>query len=118
MKPTPYYDQDGITIYHGDCAQVLPFLDPVDLLLTDPPYGIGENNKKNASRGTSSKKWTRGRPRDYGEYSWDKSPIAQEVIDNCIKKAERAVIFGGNYVDRAASAAPIQQLVGQRQDQP
>ena len=34
----PYYDQDGITIYHGDCREVLPQLDPVDLVLTDPPY--------------------------------------------------------------------------------
>lgn len=36
----PYYDEDGITIYHGDCREVLPFLDPVGLVLTDPPYGI------------------------------------------------------------------------------
>ena len=42
---TPYYDADGITIYHGDCADVLPLVDPdtVDLLLTDPPYGINLN---------------------------------------------------------------------------
>ena len=38
----PYYDRDGIVIYHGDCRDVLPSIDPasVDLLLTDPPYGI------------------------------------------------------------------------------
>lgn len=36
----PYYEQDGIAIYHGDCREVLPTLGPVDLLLTDPPYGI------------------------------------------------------------------------------
>ena len=40
---TPYYDSDGITIYHADCRDILPTIDPteVDLLLTDPPYGIG-----------------------------------------------------------------------------
>ncbi len=39
---TPYYDEDGITIYHADCADVLPLVPPedVDLVLTDPPYGI------------------------------------------------------------------------------
>jgi DNA modification methylase len=37
----PYYERDGITIYHGDCRDVLPTLGPVDLVLTDPPYGIG-----------------------------------------------------------------------------
>jgi DNA modification methylase len=38
---TPYYDHAGITIYHGDCRDILPHLDPVDLVLTDPPYGVG-----------------------------------------------------------------------------
>ena len=36
----PYYDDGQITIYHGDCRDVLPTLGPVDLVLTDPPYGI------------------------------------------------------------------------------
>ena len=36
----PYYERDGITIYHGDCREILPELPEVDLLLTDPPYGI------------------------------------------------------------------------------
>lgn len=30
---------DGITIIHGDCREVLPLLDPVDMVLTSPPYG-------------------------------------------------------------------------------
>ncbi len=36
----PYYQEDGITIYHGDCREILPTLPKVDLLLADPPYGI------------------------------------------------------------------------------
>ena len=39
--PTPYYQKDGITIYCGDCLEVLPHLPKVDLVLADPPYGIG-----------------------------------------------------------------------------
>ncbi|MEN6535586.1 MAG: DNA methyltransferase [Bryobacteraceae bacterium] len=35
---TPYYQQDGIEIYHGDCREILPTLPKVDLVLTDPPY--------------------------------------------------------------------------------
>jgi site-specific DNA-methyltransferase (adenine-specific) len=34
----PYYERDGITIYHGDCREVLPMLGPVDVTITDPPY--------------------------------------------------------------------------------
>jgi len=39
---TPYYEQDGITIYHGDCRKVLRELNPdrFGVLLTDPPFGI------------------------------------------------------------------------------
>lgn len=37
---SPYYNQDGITIYHGDCREVLPTLGDVDLIATDPPYGV------------------------------------------------------------------------------
>lgn len=36
----PYYTKDGITIWHGDCRDVMPRLPRVQLILTDPPYGI------------------------------------------------------------------------------
>jgi site-specific DNA-methyltransferase (adenine-specific) len=36
----PYYDDGTVTIYHGDCQEVLPTIAPVDLALTDPPYGV------------------------------------------------------------------------------
>ena len=37
----PYYEEPGITIYCADCRDVLPQLPKVDLVLTDPPYGVG-----------------------------------------------------------------------------
>src|SRR5215831_14377377 len=36
----PYYQDDFVTIYHGDCREILPKIPAVDLVLTDPPYGI------------------------------------------------------------------------------
>jgi len=36
----PYYEHAGITIYHGDCREILPTLPNVDLVLTDPPYKL------------------------------------------------------------------------------
>ena len=41
---TPYYDRDGITIYNARCEDVLPHLDPVDLVVTSPPYNKGSQS--------------------------------------------------------------------------
>lgn len=37
----PYYDKDGITIYHGDCREVCTYLGSIDCaaIIADPPYG-------------------------------------------------------------------------------
>lgn len=42
----PYYEEDNITIYHGDCNDILPTLANIDLLMTDPPYGTNFRNNK------------------------------------------------------------------------
>lgn len=37
----PYYEDNHVRIYHADCRDILPELEPVDLVLTDPPYSFG-----------------------------------------------------------------------------
>jgi len=34
----PYYEHAGIVIYHGDCRDILPTLERVDIVVTSPPY--------------------------------------------------------------------------------
>jgi len=38
----PYYEEPNITIYHGDCLEIMPELEPesIDSIVTDPPYGL------------------------------------------------------------------------------
>jgi len=53
----PYYEEPGITIYCADCRDVLPHLPKVDLVLTDPQYGIsqpGVVNRGLQQKGTRS----------------------------------------------------------------
>ena len=52
----PYYQSEGITIYHGDCRAIVPELPAVQALVTDPPYGA-----KRPSDGTWRSK-SGGRP--------------------------------------------------------
>jgi site-specific DNA-methyltransferase (adenine-specific) len=41
---TPYYQDSLVTIYHGDCREVLPELSGVGIVATDPPYVLGMNS--------------------------------------------------------------------------
>jgi len=44
MSVTPYYEDDYVTLYHGDCVEVIPTLSDVDLVFTSPPYNLGTCN--------------------------------------------------------------------------
>jgi DNA modification methylase len=96
-----YYKDDLVTIYHGDCREIVPSLGKFDLLLTDPPYGIGEAAGKNISRGKRIGIHGNGSAlayaREYGNDDWDNQPASKESIALAISAAENAIIFGGNY---------------------
>jgi len=93
----PYYDCDGITIYHGDCREVLPTLPKCDLLLTDPPYGLGD--KWDGGAGGEKSSW---RIPSCEAKKWDMS-TCDELLSLAISKAETAIVWGGNYYNLPAS---------------
>lgn len=90
----PYYTDAYCTIYHGRAEVVVPSLEPAmfDLLLTDPPYGIGEARGKNKSRTNIAV------ARDYGNAKWDDVPPAPWLIEMLRARATHQIIFGGNYL--------------------
>lgn len=69
---TPYYDEDGITIYHGEAVQVIQTLDAgsVSVVLADPPYSSGGmvRNDRNA---TTSAKYQISTAKDHGVFTGD-----------------------------------------------
>jgi len=87
----PYYSDESVTIYHGDCRDILPSIGKVDLVLTDPPYGIGEAKGKNKSRGLLAQ------PKDYGVSAWDDAPIPWQTLERLIAVGDKAIVFGGNF---------------------
>jgi DNA modification methylase len=56
----PYYEQSGITIYHGDCREVLPQIGRVDHVLTDPPYSEYVHSKSRRGGSDGVPKYGRG----------------------------------------------------------
>lgn len=83
----PYYQHGGMTIYHGDCREVVPALGQFELLLTDPPYGIGDRMKGG----------TWGAKQKYADLrGWDVAP-EKELMLTLIDLAPRSIIWGGNY---------------------
>ena len=74
----PYYEENGITIYHGDCKDILPELSAIDLTIMDPPYGINY----------FSNRYKKGNP--YNKIKGDSSyPI--EIINICREISSNAV---------------------------
>lgn len=76
------------TLYLADCMDVLPTLERVDAVITDPPYGI------NAARSRNSQKdgWV-----DYGIDGWDKERPSKAPFDLMRKISRLQIIWGGNY---------------------
>lgn len=83
-----YFERDGITIIHGDALEAMG-AEPdgaYDLLLTDPPYGIGI-----AAKGMI------GNGRPTAKMDWDKRRPTDEAFAAMRRVSSRQVIWGGNY---------------------
>ena len=84
---------EGVTLYLGDCREILPTLGKVDAVVTDPPYGIGINksNRLAISRG------------HIGE-NWDDKPAD---ISWLLPMSVPSIVWGGNYFDLPPHRAPL-----------
>lgn len=76
------------TLYLGDCMEVLPTLERVDAVITDPPYGINAARTRNSAKDG----WV-----DYGCDGWDKERPDRAIFDLMRKCSSLQIIWGGNY---------------------
>ena len=85
----PYYEDEWVTLYHGDAHEVLPGLDVPDAVVTDPPYGI-------------AKLWTGGRGHGWGparaksrlRNQWDQEPPDLQFV---LRLGAPTIVWGGNH---------------------
>ena len=85
---TPYYQDSAVTLYHGDCREIVPQLGRFDLLLTDPPYGIGSWS---ATGGNSISKEEAKKINE-----WDIAPTSDD-LKGLIALCRYSIVWGGNY---------------------
>jgi site-specific DNA-methyltransferase (adenine-specific)/modification methylase len=73
------------TLYFGDCMDILPTLDKVDAVITDPPYGIGiaANPVRQA----------------HEKLDWDNSTPEKLLLEQCLSLGDLQIVWGGNYFD-------------------
>lgn len=99
---TPYYQHNNITIYCGDCREILPGLRGIDSLIADPPYGMNlDTDSTRFSGGHRSSQLKRGGGKDWGGgiVNDDKSFDPTHLLDY-----RRVVLWGFNHF---ASALPV-----------
>lgn len=87
----PFYHDSHCVIYNADCRKVLPFLEVMDLVLTDPPYGINAT-KMTMGKGQSSKP----KAKRFNNSSWDEN--VPRNLNQVLDAGRYACIWGGNYM--------------------
>jgi len=83
-------DDGSIRLLLGDCLEILPVLEKVDAVVTDPPYGIdyGRAGGFSASHG-----WGPWRE----NVAWDQQRPPREAFDMMLNASKHQIIWGGNY---------------------
>jgi len=90
---TPTWQAGDVKLYLGDCLEILPQLEAgsVDLVLTDPPYGIGINrNANNFGVATNTS-------RQATDLEWDDKIPDKAHFSQIFRVSKNQIVFGANY---------------------
>lgn len=84
---------DGVELHHGDCLEVMRGMEAgsVDLVLTDPPYGIGIT-RNTKSIGVAPETGRKATKKD-----WDDTIPGKEYFGEIFRISKNQIVFGANY---------------------
>lgn len=74
----------------GDCLEVMPTLGKVDVICTDPPYGINKDGQTQSTGGHGGRK-------GYSFKGWDFERPSKEAFNLMLNISDEQIIWGGNY---------------------
>ena len=94
----PYYEHKGVTIYHGDCRELLPLLGHPDLIIADPPYGVREQTNRKTKGRSNACESVDFKPVFGDDQPFDPSPL---LAMDC-----PLVLFGGNHFSNSLPPSP------------
>lgn len=89
---TPFYQDSLITLYCGDSREIVPQVEGVNLVLTDPPHGVALGTKK----ANSDIKKQRGPYLSTDDTPETVASVVVPIIQQCIERFKRVVVTPGN----------------------
>lgn len=78
------------TLYLGDCMEILPTLERVDAVITDPPYGMQRDGKPQSTS-------AHGGHKGYEFMGWDSEAPDADVFRAVLGAADKQIIWGANF---------------------
>lgn len=93
----PYYEIPNGRLYHGACEDIMSEIETVDLILTDPPYGIGASTSTFFRKGKQTGKSLAVSGLRYEDSKWDTNRPSKDIFIAMQSISKNQLIFGGNY---------------------
>lgn len=104
--PAPFYSDDSVTLYHGDCRDVLPYV-VADALITDPPYGVNLGTHQ-AAKQPDARLLHKAGYASYEDTPENFDSIVAPAIALALERTRRGLVFcAGHMAWRLPPAAAI-----------
>jgi DNA modification methylase len=100
----PFFERDGVVIYHGDCREILPTL-IADVLVTDPPYGVEMGIEKDMRAGQHG--LGKGAYASYDDTYDNFVGVIVPSLRAALAQTKRGAVFSGPHLQELPKASAV-----------